>query len=99
MNIKKIMIFVGAIVSADSVDKILADEASKVQRLQNVKTTLVDKIEKVKQIEINTRIRIEAEIKKLQSELVDNSSESLAEQEALQLEIQKADKAIERLSK
>lgn len=96
---KKLVFLLGATVLADSVDKILADEASKVERLKNVRETLVSKIEEVKQIETDTRVKIEAEIKKLQSELVDNSLKSLQEQERLQLEITKADKAIERLTK
>lgn len=96
---KRLGISLRAIVSADSVDKILADEASKVERLKNVRDALVSKIEEVKQIETDTKVKIEAEIKKLQSELVDNSLESLQEQERLQLEITKADKAIERLTK
>lgn len=93
------LLLLGSIVLADSVDKILADEASKVERLKNVKDVLVSKIEEVKQIETDTRVKIEAEIKKLQSELVDNYLKSLQEQERLQLEITKADKAIERLTK
>ncbi|MGL5753221.1 MAG: hypothetical protein ACRCXT_21945 [Paraclostridium sp.] len=96
---KKLVFLLGATVLADSVDKILADEASKVERLKNVRETLVSKIEEVKQIETDTRVKIEAEIKKLQSEVVDNYLKSLQEQERLQLEITKADKAIERLTK
>lgn len=96
---KNIMILVGAIASVDSVDKILADEASKVERLKNVKTTLVNKVEEVKQTEIKERAKLEAEIKKLQTSIVDKHLESLKVQEDLSNEISKADKAIERLTK
>lgn len=96
---KNIMIFVGAIASVDSVDKILSDEASKVERLKNVKTTLVNKVEEVKQNEIKERAKLEAEIKKLQTSIVDKHLESLKVQEDLSNEISKADKAIERLTK
>lgn len=96
---KKIMILVGAIASVDSVDKILSDEASKVERLKNVKTTLVNKVEEVKQTEIKERAKLEAEIKKLQTSIVDKHLESLKVQEDLSNEISKADKAIERLTK
>lgn len=96
---KSIMILVGSIVSADSVDRILADEASKVERLKNVKTALVNKVEEVKQAEIDERVKLEAEIKKLQTAIVDGALESLKVQEDLTNEITKADKAIERLTK
>lgn len=96
---KNIMILVGAIASVDSVDKILADEASKVERLKNVKTTLVNKVEEVKQTGIKERAKLEAEIKKLQTSIVDKHLESLKVQEDLSNEISKADKAIERLTK
>lgn len=96
---KRLGISLRAIVSADSVDKILADEASKVERLMKVREALVSKIEEVKQNELEETSRLETEIKKLHSAIFRGALESLEVQEDLANEITKAVKAIERLTK
>lgn len=97
---RKIMVFVGAEgIMTDTVDKVLADEQSKINRLNKIKEVANTKIADVEQETLNLTYKLEEIIRELNLEIRKVNVLALEKKEKLKLEIKKADKAIERLSK
>lgn len=97
---RKIMLSLTAVgVLADSVDKVLSDEQSKIDRLNKIKEVAVTKIVDIEQETTNLTNKLEEDIKAINLKIRTANMWALENKQALQLEIQKADKAIERLSK
>ena len=84
---------------ADSVDKVLSDEAHKVKRLEVIKDKAIKDIEAVKLRGNEIFDKYHEDLKVLNAKLAESRAEVNQTIDSLEKEIEKADKAIERLSK
>ena len=89
----------GSITMADSVDKVLSDEAHKVKRLEVIKDKAIKDIEAVKLRGNEIFDKYHEDLKVLNAKLAESRAEVNQTIDSLEKEIEKADKAIERLSK
>lgn len=89
----------GAITMADSVDKVLSDEAHKVKRLEVIKDKALRDIEAVKVRDKELVEKYHEALKALNTRFAEGKAEVIEAIDSLEKEIEKADKAIERLSK
>lgn len=89
----------GVITMADSVDKVLSDEAHKIKRLQVIKDKALKDIEAVTLRDKELVEKYHEDLKALNDRLAEGKAEVHEAIDSLEKEIEKADKAIERLSK
>lgn len=86
-------------IMADSVDKVLSDEAHKVKRLEIIKEDTEKKITLTLNISDEINAEYQLALKALNTKLAEDEADIKDELDRLHTEVAKADKAIERLSK
>lgn len=92
-------LFVSAVTMVDSVDKVLSDEADKIKRLAVIKDKALKNIEAVLLRDKELVDKYNEDLKSLNARLSEGKAEVHEAIDSLEKEIEKADRAIDRLSK
>ena len=93
------LLLLGTVTMADSVDKVLSDEAHKVKRLEVIKEDTEKKITLTLDKDDEINAKYQSDLRALNTKLAEDKADIEAELDRLHTEVAKADKAIERLSK